>query len=84
MIYLGFHDIIVHRRVSHRYVPRSRYMKRIVQAHRLHHAVESRLGCVSFGFLIAPPPEALKRQLAGNEDAGLRAAKGLVRSQSDV
>lgn len=33
-IYFGFHDVIVHRRVQHRYVPRSRYMKRIVQAHR--------------------------------------------------
>src|SRR3546814_2469798 len=41
-IYLGFHDIIVHRRVGHRHVPRSAYMKRIVQAHRLHHAVETR------------------------------------------
>ncbi|WP_242126996.1 sterol desaturase family protein [Sphingobium sp. Sx8-8] len=74
-IYLGFHDIIVHRRVAHRYVPRSSYMKRIVQAHRLHHAVESKRGCVSFGFLIAPRPEALKQALAQNQDAALRPAK---------
>ena len=76
MIYLGFHDIIVHRRLAHRYVPRSAYMKRIVQAHRLHHAVESRRGCVSFGFLIAPRPEALKRQLAGTEGTMRGAANG--------
>ncbi len=72
-IYLGFHDIIVHRRVGHRYVPRSRYMKRIVQAHRLHHAVETKEGTVSFGFLIAPRPEALKRELARRDRAGVRA-----------
>lgn len=63
-IYLGFHDIIVHKRLPHHYVPRSRYMRRIVQAHRLHHVVETREGNVSFGFLVAPSPEVLKRQLA--------------------
>ena len=51
-IYLGFHDIIVHRRAPHRYVPRSAYMKRIVQAHRLHHAVETKDGLM-FHFLLA-------------------------------
>ncbi|GFZ86703.1 MULTISPECIES: sterol desaturase family protein [Sphingobium] len=79
-IYLGFHDIIVHRRIGHRHVPRSAYMKRIVQAHRLHHAVETKQGCVSFGFLVAPSPEALKRTLARNGKAGLRAAKGALES----
>ena len=75
MIYLGFHDIIVHRRIVHRYVPRSAYMKRIVQAHRLHHAVEARSGCVSFGFLIAPPAEVLKRELARKGGTGRRRAE---------
>ncbi|MDX3900643.1 MAG: sterol desaturase family protein [Sphingobium sp.] len=75
-IYLGFHDIIVHHRVGHRHVPRSAYMKRIVQAHRLHHAVESKHGTVSFGFLIAPPPEALKARLARQDRAVLRRAAG--------
>ena len=70
LIYFGFHDVIVHKRIAHRLVPRSRYFKRIVQAHRLHHAVESREGAVSFGFLWAPPPERLKAKL-GKE--GLRA-----------
>jgi beta-carotene 3-hydroxylase len=62
-IYFGFHDVIVHRRLAVRWVPRSRYMKRIVQAHRLHHAVESREGAVSFGFLWAPAPKSLKAAL---------------------
>ena len=64
VIYFLFHDVIVHRRLPNRFLPRSRYMKRIVQAHRLHHAVESRAGAVSFGFLWAPRPEALKRKLS--------------------
>jgi beta-carotene 3-hydroxylase len=72
-IYLGFHDILVHRRVAHRFVPRSPYLKRIMQAHRLHHVVETREGNVSFGFLVAPPPEILKAQLAANGRAGVRA-----------
>lgn len=62
-IYFGFHDIIVHKRLPHRYVARSRYMKRIVQAHRLHHAVQGKHGTVSFGFLVAPRAEKLKQQL---------------------
>lgn len=70
LVYAGFHDIIVHRRLPHRYLPRSRYMKRIVQAHRLHHAVRTREGAVSFGFLWAPRPALLKARLrrsaAGN------------------
>ncbi|SNS56067.1 beta-carotene 3-hydroxylase [Sphingomonas laterariae] len=71
-IYFGFHDVVVHRRIAHRYVPRSAYMKRIVQAHRLHHAVETRTGGVSFGFLVAPRPEALKAELAAGERRALR------------
>ncbi|MEQ7874405.1 sterol desaturase family protein [Sphingomonas sp. ASV193] len=75
-IYFGFHDVIVHRRLETGYVPRSSYMKRIVQAHRLHHVVESRDGCVSFGFVWAPPVEALKRELAASEAARLRRPRG--------
>ena len=72
-LYLGFHDIIVHNRIPHRYVARARYMKRIVQAHRLHHAVETREGTVSFGFLVAPPADMLKAQLSAKGRSGLRA-----------
>lgn len=75
-IYFGFHDVIVHRRIGHRYVPGSRYMRRIVQAHRLHHATEGKEGSVSFGFLWAPRPEVLKRRLDQHDHARLRAPKG--------
>jgi beta-carotene 3-hydroxylase len=74
-IYFGFHDVIVHRRIAHRYLPRSNYMQRIVQAHRLHHATESKEGSVSFGFLWAPKPDELKRRLARSLDARLRAPR---------
>jgi len=80
-IYFGFHDVIVHKRIGHRYVPRSDYMKRIVQAHRLHHVVETKAGTVSFGFLWAPRPEILKAELKRRERAGVRAPEG--RAQSD-
>ena len=62
-IYFGFHDVIVHRRMAHRYIPKSAYMKRIVQAHRLHHALESKHHGLSFGFLVAPSIEELMVQL---------------------
>lgn len=75
-IYFGFHDVIVHKRVHHRYLPRSRYMKRIMQAHRLHHAIESKHGAVSYGFLWAPAPARLKAELARRDNAGLRAPSG--------
>jgi beta-carotene 3-hydroxylase len=74
-IYFGFHDWIVHQRLPGRFVPRSAYMKRIVQAHRLHHAVEAKHGTVSFGFLWAPPPEALKAELKRRGREGVRSAR---------
>ena len=75
-IYFCFHDVIVHGRIGRRRVARSPYMKRIVQAHRLHHAVETKRGAVSFGFLVAPGADKLKAQLARRGGAGLRAPAG--------
>ena len=75
-IYFGFHDVIVHKRLDHRYLPKSAYMKRIIQAHRLHHVVETKAGTVSFGFLWAPKPEALKAELKRRDRAGVRAPMG--------
>jgi beta-carotene 3-hydroxylase len=40
-----------------------RYLRRIVQAHHLHHAVRSKHGGLSFGFLHAAEPRALREQL---------------------
>lgn len=73
-IYFGFHDILVHRRVRHGWNPQRPYLKRIVQAHRLHHVVESKAGTVSFGFLIAPPVRVLLAQLEANGKGKLRSS----------
>ena len=62
----------VHRRWPFRYVPKSGYLKRLYQAHRMHHAVEGKDGAVSFGFLYAPPVETLKRQLQARHGGRLQ------------
>ena len=63
LLYALLHDGLVHGRLGFRASPRSIYLKRLVQAHRLHHAVRGRDGGVSFGFLYAPPVRRLRRQL---------------------
>jgi beta-carotene 3-hydroxylase len=63
MLYFVAHDGLVHGRWPFRYVPKSGYLKRLYQAHRMHHAVDGKEGAVSFGFLYAPPVDDLKRQL---------------------
>jgi beta-carotene 3-hydroxylase len=79
-VYFGFHDVVVHKRLGHGYIPKSDYMKRIVQAHRLHHVVETRSGAVSFGFLWAPKPEALKAELSRRGNGGVRQPAGPARN----
>jgi beta-carotene 3-hydroxylase len=61
--YFILHDVLVHGRVPLRWTPKRGYLKRLVQAHRLHHATRGREGAVSFGFLYAPPVRSLKAQL---------------------
>jgi beta-carotene 3-hydroxylase len=68
LLYAAVHDGLVHRRIPCPAVPRRGYLKRLVQAHRLHHAVRSREGAVSFGFLWAPSPKRLRRRLRGQGD----------------
>lgn len=74
LIYFFFHDMLVHRRIDTKLRPKKGYLARVVQAHRLHHAVESKEGCVSFGFVFAPSPQHLKRLMHATEGARLRAA----------
>jgi beta-carotene 3-hydroxylase len=69
ILYALLHDGLVHRRFPAGGVPRSGYLKRLMQAHRLHHAVHGRERCVSFGFLYAPPVEKLRHRL--RETGGL-------------
>lgn len=63
LLYFIAHDGLVHQRWPFRAVPRRGYLRRLYQAHRLHHAVEGKEDCVSFGFLYAPPVDDLKAQL---------------------
>jgi beta-carotene 3-hydroxylase len=70
VIYTLIHDGLVHQRYF-RWVPRRGYARRLVQAHRLHHATTSKEGGVSFGFVLARQPAALKRELAAQSRAGI-------------
>ena len=52
--YIIFHDIIVHRRIKINFKINSEYMKRIMNAHYVHHKVQTKEGAKAFGFLFAP------------------------------
>jgi beta-carotene 3-hydroxylase len=69
IIYTLVHDGLVHQRYF-RWVPRSGYAKRIVQAHKLHHATIGKHGGVSFGFVFARDPARLKAELKRQHRAG--------------
>jgi beta-carotene 3-hydroxylase len=79
LVYFLIHDVLVHTRVKHGFVPRHGYLRRVYQAHRLHHATHGRDGAVSFGFIYSPPPEELAAKLkargANETAAGDRAAR---------
>jgi len=70
IVYTLVHDGLVHQRWF-RYVPRKGYLKRLVQAHNLHHATLGREGGVSFGFVLARDPAVLKAELRRQREAGL-------------
>lgn len=63
LLYGFVHDGLVHQRWPFFVKTHGRYMKRLVQAHRLHHAVHTRDGAVSFGFLWAEDVRKLKAKL---------------------
>ena len=70
VIYTLIHDGLVHQRWF-RYVPRGGYARRLVQAHKLHHATLSKEGGVSFGFVLARDPQALRQELREQRRAGI-------------
>ena len=71
------HDGLVHQRYF-RWVPRGGYAKRIVQAHKLHHATIGREGGVSFGFIFAGDPARLKAELKRQREAGIAVVRDSV------
>jgi beta-carotene 3-hydroxylase len=68
-IYAIIHDGLVHQRLF-RWTPKRGYAKRLVQAHRLHHATIGKEGGVSFGFVVARDPARLKSELKRQREAG--------------
>lgn len=83
-LYFVAHDGLVHRRWHFTYTPRRGYLKRLYQAHRLHHAVAGKDGAVSFGFLYAPPVATLKRQLRERHPEPLRPRRDVAINRSAV
>ena len=67
-IYALFHDGLVHERFRSP-IP-LKLMKALVQAHRIHHAVHTKYGAVSYGFLWAPPVKVLKARLKAIQAGG--------------
>ncbi len=70
VIYTLVHDGLVHQRYF-RLVPKKGYAKRLVQAHKLHHATIGKEGGVSFGFVFARDPVKLKAELKQQREAGI-------------
>ena len=70
IIYTLVHDGLVHQRWF-RWVPRRGYARRLVQAHKLHHATLGKEGGVSFGFVVARDPAKLKRELRAQRESGI-------------
>lgn len=54
LFYFVFHDVIVHRRLNVKFIARSKYLKRIIRAHKIHHKSLGKENGEAFGFLYAP------------------------------
>ncbi|NRA28744.1 MAG: sterol desaturase family protein [Parvularculaceae bacterium] len=63
IMYSFVHDGLVHQRYPFHWFPKRGYWKRLVQAHKLHHATTCKEGAVSFGFVLAPDPQKLRVRL---------------------
>ena len=77
VVYTLIHDGLVHQRYF-KYVPKRGYAKRLVQAHKLHHATVGKEGGVSFGFVFARDPAKLKAELRMQREAGVAEVREAV------
>ncbi|MFC3174143.1 sterol desaturase family protein [Novosphingobium bradum] len=77
IVYSLIHDGLVHQRYFH-WVPRKGYARRLVQAHRLHHATIGKEGGVSFGFVFARDPAVLKQELKAQRERGIAVLREAV------
>ena len=77
LIYTFIHDGLVHQRYF-KWVPKKGYAKRLVQAHKLHHATIGKEGGVSFGFIFARDPAVLKKELRAQREKGIAVLREAV------
>ncbi len=61
IFYSIFHDVIVHRRIKIKFKAKTSYMKRIINAHYIHHKKHTKEGGEAFGFLWAPKKYEVKK-----------------------
>ncbi len=54
LFYFIFHDVIVHRRIKIKFQAKHQYLRRIINAHYVHHEKHTKEGGEAFGFLYAP------------------------------
>jgi len=54
LLYFTLHDIIIHRRIKMKYKFKSKYIKRLIRAHKIHHKHLQKEDSEAFGFLYAP------------------------------
>ena len=74
VIYFFLHDVLVHRRIRLPFTPKHGYLRRVYQAHHLHHATHERDNAVSFGFAYVEPVEQVKARFAtAQEQSGSEA-----------
>jgi beta-carotene 3-hydroxylase len=83
VVYAVIHDGLVHQRFF-KWVPKKGYAKRLVQAHKLHHATIGKEGGVSFGFVIARDPAKLKAELKEQAKAGIAVVRDSASARDDV
>lgn len=62
VFYMIFHDIIVHRRIKIKFKAHNSYLKRIINAHYVHHKKHTKEDGEAFGFLYAPKKYEVKEK----------------------
>jgi beta-carotene 3-hydroxylase len=59
--YFLVHDVFFHKRIKIGYSPKSQYIKRILNAHGIHHAMSTPKTGINFGFLYASRKYEVKK-----------------------
>ncbi len=51
LIYIFLHDIMVHKRFGLSIKPKSKYLRKIIKSHLIHHSNKKKDGATNFGFI---------------------------------